>query len=143
MVSLARRFALVPLGPPLLSYGSRCKAMLTAVDDAVQLVVDRPYKVGDPIFVWCGPPPNSKLLINYVFVDDDNPYDRIMIEVIILLSPARNTIFVRVILVHVNTNRTIIPESLRERIKRYEQYKWKETRGVDEEFLIRDLPKDM
>ncbi|WOG83921.1 hypothetical protein DCAR_0103099 [Daucus carota subsp. sativus] len=79
-VSLARRFALVPLGPPLLSYGSRCKAMLTAVDDAVQLVVDRPYKAGDPIFVWCGPQPNSKLLINYGFVDDDNPYDRIMIE---------------------------------------------------------------
>ncbi|KAL8134618.1 hypothetical protein AgCh_009585 [Apium graveolens] len=35
----------------------------------------------DPIFVWCGPQPNSKLLINYGFMDDDNPYDRIMIEV--------------------------------------------------------------
>ncbi|KAJ8493957.1 hypothetical protein OPV22_015678 [Ensete ventricosum] len=79
-VSLARRFALVPLGPPLLAYKSNCKAMLTAVDDAVQLVVDRPYKAGEPIVVWCGPQPNSRLLLNYGFVDDDNPYDRIVIE---------------------------------------------------------------
>lgn len=51
-VSLARRFALVPLGPPLLAYRSNCKAMLTAVEGAVQLVVDRPYKAGEPIVVW-------------------------------------------------------------------------------------------
>jgi hypothetical protein len=50
-VSLARRFALVPLGPPLLAYCSNCKAMLSAVDGAVELVVDRPYKAGDPIVV--------------------------------------------------------------------------------------------
>ncbi|CAL0299167.1 unnamed protein product [Lupinus luteus] len=79
-VSLARRFALVPLGPPLLTYGSKCKAMLTAVDDAVELVVDRPYKAGDPIVVWCGPQPNSKLLINYGFVDEDNSNDRLVVE---------------------------------------------------------------
>ncbi|KAK9120015.1 hypothetical protein Scep_018108 [Stephania cephalantha] len=79
-VSLARRFALVPLGPPLLAYKSNCKAMLTAVEDAVQLVVDRPYKAGEPIVVWCGPQPNSKLLINYGFVDEDNPYDRLVVE---------------------------------------------------------------
>lgn len=79
-VSLARRFALVPLGPPLLSYCSKCKAMLAAVDGAVQLVVDRSYKAGDPIVVWCGPQPNSKLLINYGFVDEENPYDRLMVE---------------------------------------------------------------
>lgn len=79
-VSLARRFALVPLGPPLLAYKSNCKAMLTAVDDAVQLVVDRPYKAGEPIVVWCGPQPNSRLLLNYGFVDEDNPYDRLVIE---------------------------------------------------------------
>lgn len=126
---------MVPLGPPLLSYRSNCKAMLNAVDDAVQLVVDRPYKSGDPIVVWydaafppliplnfyilvinyahmkdilkaspsdlfsgivvpvsrfllcilqfcrCGPQPNSKLLINYGFVDDDNSYDRLVFEV--------------------------------------------------------------
>ncbi|ONK57961.1 uncharacterized protein A4U43_C09F6200 [Asparagus officinalis] len=79
-VSLARRFALVPLGPPLLAYKSNCKAMLTAADDAVQLVVDRPYKAGEAIVVWCGPQPNSRLLLNYGFVDEDNPYDRLVIE---------------------------------------------------------------
>ncbi|GFP84928.1 histone-lysine n-methyltransferase setd3 [Phtheirospermum japonicum] len=79
-VSLARRFALVPLGPPFLSYRSNCKAMLTAVDGAVQLVVDRSYKAGEPIVVWCGPQPNSKLLINYGFVDEDNSYDRMVVK---------------------------------------------------------------
>lgn len=79
-VSLARRFALVPLGPPLLAYSSKCKAMLTAVDDAVQLVVDRPYKAGESIVAWCGPQPNSKLLLNYGFVDEDNSYDRLVVE---------------------------------------------------------------
>eukprot|EP00262_Sarcandra_glabra_P004567 TRINITY_DN1565_c0_g1_i6.p1 TRINITY_DN1565_c0_g1~~TRINITY_DN1565_c0_g1_i6.p1 ORF type:complete len:514 (-),score=73.50 TRINITY_DN1565_c0_g1_i6:494-2035(-) len=79
-VSLARRFALVPLGPPLLAYKSSCKAMLTAVDDAVLLVVDRPYKAGESIVVWCGPQPNSRLLLNYGFVDEDNPYDRIVVQ---------------------------------------------------------------
>ncbi|KAI3725949.1 hypothetical protein L1987_65745 [Smallanthus sonchifolius] len=79
-VSLARRFALVPLGPPLLTYRSNSKAMLTAVDGGVQLVVDRSYLAGQSIVVWCGPQPNSKLLINYGFVDDDNPYDRVMVE---------------------------------------------------------------
>ncbi|GAB4847948.1 hypothetical protein Ancab_027009 [Ancistrocladus abbreviatus] len=79
-VSLARRFALVPLGPPLLAYKSNCKAMLTAVDGAVELVVDRPYKTGEPVVVWCGPQPNSKLLLNYGFVDEDNPNDRIVVE---------------------------------------------------------------
>ncbi|KAF8399905.1 hypothetical protein HHK36_015775 [Tetracentron sinense] len=79
-VSLARRFALVPLGPPLLAYRSNCKAMLTAVEGAVQLVVDRPYKAGESIAVWCGPQPNSKLLLNYGFVDEDNSYDRIVVE---------------------------------------------------------------
>ncbi|KAH7841215.1 hypothetical protein Vadar_027174 [Vaccinium darrowii] len=36
-----------------------------------------------------------------------------------------------------------LPVNLRERIRRYEQYKWQETRGVDEENLIRNLPKDL
>ncbi|XP_020588630.1 ribulose-1,5 bisphosphate carboxylase/oxygenase large subunit N-methyltransferase, chloroplastic isoform X2 [Phalaenopsis equestris] len=79
-VSLARRFALVPLGPPLLSYKSNCKAMLKVDQDFVQLVVDRPYKAGEAIVVWCGPQPNSRLLLNYGFVDEDNPYDRLVIE---------------------------------------------------------------
>ncbi|KAK8938189.1 hypothetical protein KSP40_PGU009489 [Platanthera guangdongensis] len=79
-VSLARRFALVPLGPPLLAYKSNCKAMLKADQDFVQLVVDRPYKAGEAIVVWCGPQPNSRLLLNYGLVDEDNPYDRLLIE---------------------------------------------------------------
>ncbi|KAK4801470.1 hypothetical protein SAY86_021957 [Trapa natans] len=37
----------------------------------------------------------------------------------------------------------MLPDSLRERIRRYEQYKWQETRGVEEESLIRNLPKDL
>ncbi|KAG5543279.1 hypothetical protein RHGRI_016126 [Rhododendron griersonianum] len=36
-----------------------------------------------------------------------------------------------------------LPASLRERIKQYEQYKWQKTRGVDEENLISNLPKDL
>ncbi|GAB2210992.1 hypothetical protein Droror1_Dr00016282 [Drosera rotundifolia] len=79
-VSLARRFALVPLGPPLLAYKSTCRAMLTAADGAVELVVDRPYETGEPIVVWCGPQPNSRLLLNYGYVDEDNPYNRITVQ---------------------------------------------------------------
>lgn len=37
----------------------------------------------------------------------------------------------------------MLPEKLRERIRRYEQYRWQETRGVEEESLIRSLPKDL
>ncbi|RZC48256.1 hypothetical protein C5167_041210 [Papaver somniferum] len=59
--------------------------MLTTVEGVVQLMVDRSYKVGEPILsaglsCRCGPQPNSKLLINYGFVDEDNSYDRILVE---------------------------------------------------------------
>ncbi|XP_041014603.1 cyclic nucleotide-gated ion channel 1-like [Juglans microcarpa x Juglans regia] len=37
----------------------------------------------------------------------------------------------------------LLPEGLRERIRRYEQYKWQETRGVNEENLLSNLPKDL
>ncbi|KAL2318320.1 hypothetical protein Fmac_032196 [Flemingia macrophylla] len=37
----------------------------------------------------------------------------------------------------------LLPDSLRERIRRYEQYRWQETRGVDEDNLISNLPKDL
>ncbi|KNA18756.1 hypothetical protein SOVF_067880 [Spinacia oleracea] len=36
-----------------------------------------------------------------------------------------------------------LPEDMRERIRRYEQYNWQETRGVDEESVIRNLPRDL
>ncbi|KAF5743465.1 Cyclic nucleotide gated channel 1 isoform 1 [Tripterygium wilfordii] len=37
----------------------------------------------------------------------------------------------------------LLPDNLRERIRRYEHYKWQETRGVDEETLLCNLPKDL
>ncbi|XP_047337772.1 cyclic nucleotide-gated ion channel 1-like [Impatiens glandulifera] len=37
----------------------------------------------------------------------------------------------------------MLPEEVRQRIRRYEQYKWQETRGVEENSLIRNLPKDI
>lgn len=37
----------------------------------------------------------------------------------------------------------LLPQDLRERVRRYDQYKWLETRGVDEENLVRSLPKDL
>lgn len=66
-VSLSQRFALVPLGPPLLSYSPTAKALLKyeASSKEVTLAVDRSYSPGDPIVAWCGPQPNSRLLINY------------------------------------------------------------------------------
>uniref|UniRef100_A0A2P2MAJ6 Cyclic nucleotide-gated ion channel n=3 Tax=Rhizophora mucronata TaxID=61149 RepID=A0A2P2MAJ6_RHIMU len=37
----------------------------------------------------------------------------------------------------------LLPPDLRERVRRYDQYKWLETRGVDEEYLVQNLPKDL
>ncbi|XP_010525774.1 PREDICTED: probable cyclic nucleotide-gated ion channel 6 isoform X1 [Tarenaya hassleriana] len=37
----------------------------------------------------------------------------------------------------------MLPPELRERVRRYDQYKWLETRGVDEENLVQNLPKDL
>ncbi|KAG5141632.1 hypothetical protein JHK82_017327 [Glycine max] len=37
----------------------------------------------------------------------------------------------------------LLPPELRERVRRYEQYKWLNTRGVDEESLVQSLPKDL
>nr|AHN53203.1 cyclic nucleotide-gated ion channel 5 [Cocos nucifera] len=37
----------------------------------------------------------------------------------------------------------LLPHDLRERVRRYDQYKWLETRGVDEESLVQCLPKDL
>lgn len=82
-VALSRRFALVPLGPPLLGYSSTAKAMLrydTATNEVV-LEADRDYSPGDPVLAWCGPQPNSRLLINYGLVDEANPYDKLPLTV--------------------------------------------------------------
>ncbi|XP_057968749.1 putative cyclic nucleotide-gated ion channel 8 isoform X1 [Malania oleifera] len=37
----------------------------------------------------------------------------------------------------------LLPQDLRHRVRRYDQYKWLETRGVDEENLVQNLPKDL
>ena len=37
----------------------------------------------------------------------------------------------------------LLPDSSKARIRRYEQYKWQENRGVDAENLIQNLPKDL
>jgi cyclic nucleotide gated channel len=37
----------------------------------------------------------------------------------------------------------MLPDNLKQRIRSYEQYKWQENRGVEEETLIRTLPKDL
>ncbi|RID44265.1 hypothetical protein BRARA_I01075 [Brassica rapa] len=37
----------------------------------------------------------------------------------------------------------MLPSDLRERVRRYDQYKWLETRGVDKENLVQNLPKDL
>lgn len=37
----------------------------------------------------------------------------------------------------------LLPPDLRERVRRYDQYKWMETRGVDEESIVHSLPKDL
>ncbi|KAK2451046.1 cyclic nucleotide-gated channel [Trifolium repens] len=37
----------------------------------------------------------------------------------------------------------LLPQELRERVRRYDQYKWLATRGVDEEILVQSLPKDL
>ncbi|CAN8326616.1 unnamed protein product [Cochlearia groenlandica] len=36
-----------------------------------------------------------------------------------------------------------LPDELRNRVRRYEQYKWLATRGVDEEILLQSLPTDL
>ena len=34
---------------------------------------------GEPVFAWCGPQPNSRLLLNYGIVDEQNPNDKMTI----------------------------------------------------------------
>lgn len=36
-----------------------------------------------------------------------------------------------------------LPEELQERVRRFVQYKWLTTRGVDEEAILRALPLDL
>jgi hypothetical protein len=36
---------------------------------------------GEPLYAWCGPQPNSRLLLNYGIVDESNPYDKLPLTV--------------------------------------------------------------
>lgn len=36
---------------------------------------------GEPLYAWCGPQPNSRLLLNYGIVDESNPYDKLPLVV--------------------------------------------------------------
>ena len=47
----------------------------------VQLVVDRIYRQGEPITVWFGPQPNQRAFLNYGIVDEDNPHDKMALQV--------------------------------------------------------------
>lgn len=40
-------------------------------------------------------------------------------------------------------SRRMLPDWLRKRIRRYEHYKWQEHRGVEEEAIIQNFPKDL
>ena len=37
----------------------------------------------------------------------------------------------------------LLPENMRERVRRYEHYMWQDTRGADEHNLLHNLPKDL
>ncbi|KAI4346522.1 hypothetical protein L6164_007412 [Bauhinia variegata] len=37
----------------------------------------------------------------------------------------------------------LLPQELRDKVRQYNQYKWMQTRGVDEENLVQNLPKDL
>ena len=47
----------------------------------VQLVVDRAYREGEPITAWFGPQPNQRAFLNYGIVDENNPHDRMNLQV--------------------------------------------------------------
>lgn len=47
----------------------------------VQLVVERSYKAGEPITAWFGPQPNQRTFLNYGIVDENNPHDKLALEV--------------------------------------------------------------
>eukprot|EP00884_Botryococcus_braunii_P019622 jgi/Botrbrau1/6343/Bobra.0098s0002.1 len=80
-VPLCKRFALVPLGPPLLSYSSTAKALLQYDPESqeVRLAVDRAYRKGEPVYAWCGPQPNRRLFLNYGIVDESSPFDNLAV----------------------------------------------------------------
>eukprot|EP00475_Leptophrys_vorax_P033272 TRINITY_DN5206_c0_g1_i2.p1 TRINITY_DN5206_c0_g1~~TRINITY_DN5206_c0_g1_i2.p1 ORF type:complete len:512 (-),score=17.11 TRINITY_DN5206_c0_g1_i2:292-1827(-) len=119
-VSLARRFALIPLGPPLLAYRSTTRSMLAASEGGgVELRLDRPVKKGEPLSVWCGPQPNTRLLLNYGIVDEDNPYDRLTVQA--ALNPD-DPLY--------QAKRAIVQKNDRLKIQDFQLYKGKEAEAI-------------
>ena len=84
-VGPGKRFALCPLGPPLVKYSSSSKALISydPKAEAVQLVADKRYEAGEMVVAWCGPQPNQRLLLNYGLVEDDNPFDKLQVTITI------------------------------------------------------------
>ena len=48
---------------------------------SIQLSADRAYAPGELLTTWCGPQPNSRLLLNYGLVDENNPYDKLQVTI--------------------------------------------------------------
>lgn len=65
-----------------------------AATKSVELVVDRDYQPGEPIYAWCGPQPNSRLLINYGIVDENNPYDKLQASGCSCVASALSSVYV-------------------------------------------------
>lgn len=68
-----------PEGLPLRTMRLTCLPHLPPclLSGQVRLAVDRAYQPGEAVLAWCGPQPNSRLLINYGIVDESNPYDKL------------------------------------------------------------------
>ena len=67
--------------PPHLAGCLQAMLRYDAGSQHVQLVSDRAYEAGQDVLAWCGPQPNRRLLINYGFVDENNPHDRVALTV--------------------------------------------------------------
>ena len=47
---------------------------------SIRLVLSDAVAPGSPVAAWCGPQPNSRLLLNYGIVDEHNPYDKLQVR---------------------------------------------------------------
>ncbi len=66
---------------PLASVASQAMIQYSPEHKAVQLIADRVYEEGETLTAWCGPQPNSRLLLNYGLVDENNPYDKLQMTI--------------------------------------------------------------
>ena len=46
---------------------------------SLQIVNSSLPAAGEPVYAWCGPQPNQRLLLNYGIVDESNPHDRLQL----------------------------------------------------------------